>query len=91
MLKPPTARRFNPPQVLQDPLTGAATTCWWCRPHALAAAWPILQLLVSYHRTLTTHANPKQQKWLYMHFEAAPTRTLATITWDPGEQAEWRI
>ena len=80
MLPSPTARKFNPPALQQDPLTGTPTTCWRCGPQALATPWPILQLLARHHRTPTAHATPEQHQWLHTHFEPAPVDVLATLT-----------
>ena len=91
MLAPPTARRFCPPPLAQDPLTGMPTTCWRCGPHALAKPGPIFQLLARHHHTPTARATPEQHRWLHTHFELAPTGTLATVTWQPNAPAQWRI
>ena len=91
MLPPPTARKFSPPPLLQDQLTGIPTSCWRCGPHALATPWPILQLLARDHHTPTAHATPEQHQWLHTHFEPAPADMLATVTWQPNTPAEWRI
>ena len=87
MLPPSTARRFCPPPLPQDPLTGIPTTCWQWGLNAVATPWPILQLLARHHHTPTAHATPEQHRWLHTHFEPAPAGMLAPVTWQPSTPA----
>ena len=89
MLPPTTARPFCPPPLSQDKLTGTPTTCWRCGTQALAAPWPLLQLLARYHPIPTAHAPPEQHRWLHTHFERAAERDTATVAWGPSAAAEW--
>ena len=91
MLPPPTARNFSRPPLPVNPLTGIPTTCWRCRPHALATTWPILQLFGRHRHTRTADATPEQHQCPHTHFNLAPADMLATVTWQPNTPAEWRI
>ena len=91
MLPPPRARKFCPPPLPQDLLTGIPSTCWRCGPHALVTPWPIVPLLVRHHHTPTAHAPPEQHPGLYTHFKPAPADMLAAVTWQPNTPAGWCI
>ena len=91
MLCTPTARKFNPPPLPQDPMRGTTTICWRCGTQALATPWPVLQLLAPHHHTRTAHATPEQHQWLCTHFEPAPADVLATVAWNTHTTAVWRI
>ena len=91
MLQPPTARLFCPPPLPQDKLTGTPTTCWRCGPQALAAPWPLLQLLVGYHPISSAHATPEQHRRLQTHFQHAAVKNTGTVAWGPSAAAGCRF
>ena len=91
MLPLPTARKFCPPPLPQDAMTGIFITCWRCEPHALATPWLILQLLARHQHTPTAHATLEQHRWLHTHFEPALANMLGMVTLQPNIAAEWRI
>ena len=91
MLPTPTALKFHPPPLPQQPLMGKRTICWKRAPQAMTTPWPILQPLARYHHARTAHTTPEQHGWLHTHLDPAPADVLATVAGGLDATAELRI